>query len=65
MDFWTGKFEYDFKEDLDMENNLIDFNSDVSSISEIFAINENGDFVCAGDDFAEYVSIKRRAGTWL
>ena len=55
MDFGTDKFEYDFQTYLDITNDLTDFNSEVS-VSEIFEMDENGDFVCTGNDIAEYIS---------
>jgi len=64
MDFWTGIFEYDLQTEPGTADDCTDFNFEIC-ISEIFATDENGDFLCAGDDFAEYISIKRRAGTWL
>ena len=67
MDFWKDIFEYDLQAEIytAADRTEFDFDSSGVGISEVFAINENGDFVCAGDDFAEYISKKRGAGTWL
>ena len=66
MDDWKDIFEYDKKTEFDTEDNGAGFDYDFEiGVSEVFAINENGEFICAGDDFAEYVSTKGRSGAWL
>lgn len=55
MDLWTDIFEYEFETEFNADNDWTDSSLDVA-VSEVFAVDDNGDFTCVGGDFFGYVS---------
>ena len=61
MDIWTDIFKYDLQGEPKAANSRTDLGLDTDpdpeiNAGEIFATDENGGFLCVGDDFVRYIA---------